>query len=288
MNPEIRQALLDGEQLGMRYALQVPRATLSGLTGTQLGRRSGTSIDFQDYREYQPGDDVRFIDWAVYARSDRLSVRLFREEVTPHLDLIVDGSRSMNLEETPKGAATAKLTAALATAATNAQCSRAVWVSAEGFQRIPDDIHPPSAWELLDLESKRTFDESMEILSPRLRRSGIRVLLSDLLWPGNPIQTVRRLSEGAAALFVVQLLAREDASPPSHGTMRLIDSESGELLELYIDSAIEKQYRDNFARHQQLWDNACRQCGAVLTTIVSEDLGETLRSLEEIQLLTPC
>src|SRR5215471_1648741 len=139
MEPSLQEALRNGEKLGLRYALQIPQVAASGLIGSRLGRRAGTSIDFQDYREYQPGDDLRFIDWGIYARSDRLSVKLFREEVTPHLDLVIDGSRSMNLENSGKSAGTAKLAALLATAAANAQCSRAIWFSADGFQRVSND-----------------------------------------------------------------------------------------------------------------------------------------------------
>ena len=102
MEPALQQALRDGEKLGLRYALQIPQVAASGIVGSRLGRRAGSSIDFQDYREYQPGDDLRFIDWGIYARTDRLSIKLFREEVTPHLDLVLDGSRSMNLEGKPR------------------------------------------------------------------------------------------------------------------------------------------------------------------------------------------
>src|SRR6185295_2586539 len=142
MDPSLQHALRDGEKLGLRYALQIPQVAASGRVGSRLGRRAGSSIDFQDYREYQPGDDLRFIDWGIYARTDRLSIKLFREEVTPHLDLVIDGSRSMNLEDSAKGVATGKLAGLLATAAANAQCTRAVWLSGEGFQRIANDTHP--------------------------------------------------------------------------------------------------------------------------------------------------
>jgi uncharacterized protein (DUF58 family) len=107
MDPALRTALRDGEQLGVRYALQIPQVAAGGWTGSRSGRRAGSSIDFQDYREYQPGDDLRFIDWGIYSRSDRLVVKLFREEVTPHLDLILDGSASMNLAGTAKAGAVA-------------------------------------------------------------------------------------------------------------------------------------------------------------------------------------
>ena len=287
MDTTIRQALRAGEELGLRYALQIPQVAASGWTGTRSGRRAGSSIDFQDYREYQPGDDLRFIDWGIYARTDRLTVKLFREEVTPHLDLILDGSRSMNLEGTAKAGAVAQLAALLATAAANAQCTQAVWLSGEGFLRLPNDTLTPSAWDKLDLASKRTPEQSFEILPPKFRRLGVRVLVSDLLWPGEPVQLLRRLREGAAALFVVQLLAREDVTPPEHGNLRVVDCETGAESEIYIDSAIAKQYADNLAQLQQSWADACRQCGAQMTTIIAEDLENSLKELEAIQLLMP-
>jgi uncharacterized protein (DUF58 family) len=283
----MRQALREGEQLGLRYSLQIPETTASGLAGSRLGRRAGSSIDFQDYREYQPGDDLRFIDWGVYARTDRLTVKLFREEVTPHLDLILDGSRSMSLEGSVKPEATARLAALLATAAANAQCTRAVWVSGEGFHRLDHDVHPPSTWDRLELDSPRNLDQSHAILSPKLRRLGLRVLISDLLWPGHPVQTIRRLRDGAAALFVIQVLGRDDATPPEHGSLRLIDSETGETTEMYVDSNVAQQYRESLARLQQSWDDACRQCGARMTTLIAEDLDQSLDRLQALQLVEP-
>jgi uncharacterized protein (DUF58 family) len=287
MDAHLRQALRDGEQLGMRYALQVPQVAASGWTGTRSGRRAGSSIDFQDYREYQPGDDLRFIDWGIYARTDRLTVKLFREEVTPHLDLILDGSRSMNLEETAKATAVAKLAALLATAASNAQCTQAAWLSGEGFQRLPNDTLPPSAWDTLELTSQRTPEESFEILPPKFRRLGVRVLISDLLWPGDPLQLLRRLRYGAASLYVIQLLARDDATPPEHGNLRVVDSETGAESEVYIDSSLARQYAENLAQLQQSWSDACRRCGAQMTTVIAEDLENSLGELEAMQLLMP-
>ena len=287
MDTALQQALRDGEHLGARYALQVPQVAASGWTGTRTGRRAGSSIDFQDYREYQPGDDLRFIDWGIYARSDRLAVKLFREEVVPHLDLILDGSRSMNLENTAKPKAVAQLAGLLATAAANAQCTQAVWLSGEGYQRLPNDTLPPSAWDKLELDSRRTPEQSFEILPPKFRRLGVRVFVSDLLWPGNPLTILRRLRDGAAALFVVQLLGRDDANPPEHGNLRVVDSETGGESEIYIDSAVARQYAENLARWQQSWSDACRQCGAHMTTLIAEDLEDSLGELQSIQLLTP-
>ena len=192
MDTRLRQRLIEGERIGLRYALAIPQASLTGLTGGHLGKGAGSSVDFQDYREYEPGDDLRRIDWNVYARSDRLTVKLYREEVNPHLDLIIDGSRSMNLEQTRKAESVATLAAVLSTAASNAHCSTSVWLAADGCQRVLNDQLRPSSWDGLEFDGITSLEESMRILPPRFRRQSVRVLLSDLFWMGNPLPTLRR------------------------------------------------------------------------------------------------
>ena len=162
-----RQFLIAGEQMGLRYALALPQATLAGQRGEKLGRHAGSSVDFQDYRDYQPGDDLRHIDWNAYARTDQLTVKLFREEVQPHLDLILDTSSSMALTDSPKAQALHQLAALFTTAAANARCSHAVWVTGEGFQRVANDTQPPSAWGELPLGGARSFEEAHGLL-PRV------------------------------------------------------------------------------------------------------------------------
>jgi hypothetical protein len=95
------------------------------------------------------------------------------------------------------------------------------------------------------------------------------------------------MREGAAVLFVIQLLARDDVAPPDHGSIRLVDSETDEVIEMYLDAQSARQYRDNLAQLQQAWDDACRQCGAELTTVIAEDLDTSLDKLEAMQLLAP-
>src|SRR5436190_4246219 len=102
---EVRRALHEGERAGQRYALGQPRRTLLGAVGAAMGPRAGSSLEFKDHRPYEPGDDLRHIDWSAYARTDQLSVKVYREEVTPHLDIVLDGSRSMALEGSAKMAA---------------------------------------------------------------------------------------------------------------------------------------------------------------------------------------
>ncbi len=287
MPDRLRQSLVDGARLGQRYALPVPQHALAGAAGERLARSTGSSVDFQDYREYQPGDDTRTIDWSVYGRTDKLTVKLYRDEVTPHLDLLVDASRSMSLDATSKAAGLWKLASIFATAADNSRCTHAVWLAGDGFRRLPNDTLPPPAWEIPDFDSARHLDDAFAILPPKCRRLGLRVLISDLLWPGDPLATLRRIANGAAEVFVIQLLARTDAEPPPPGNLRLEDSESGQVFDLYLDASGQQQYRDALVRHQESWRDACRQTGARFATVVAEQLEESLPALTEAQILVP-
>lgn len=274
MHERLRQALLHGERQGAHYALHPPRIAPVGLVGAQLGSRSGTSIEFMDHREYQPGDDLRTIDWSSFARSDRLIVKLYREEVSPHLDLVLDASRSMDLPDTPKAEAALAVAAVFATAASNASFTHALWLAGDGFRRSGGLSPHPGSWRDIAFEYDRDMERSFTRLPPAWRRQGVRVLVSDLLWSGDPVPLVRRAAEGASSLVIVQVLSRADTTPPQRGNLRLVDSETGEQMELYIDAAAEKRFRATFERHQDHWRNACRQVGAVLATVVAEDVLE--------------
>src|SRR5215470_14947673 len=79
------------------FRLALPRMPAGGRLGERLGTNAGSSLEFQDYRQYAPGDDLRHVDWAAYARSEILTVRLYREEVAPRIDVVMDNSRSMTV-----------------------------------------------------------------------------------------------------------------------------------------------------------------------------------------------
>lgn len=289
MNSLLHTQLLEGERQGQRYRIAVPQTALAGQAGNLLSRRPGSSIEFQEHRDYQPGDDLRRIDWNIYARTDRLVVKLNREEVNPHLDLVIDGSRSMDLENTAKAQAVCFLAALLAVAASNAGCSHAVWLGQGGFRRIQNDRGVPSTWAGLSFEGTRSLADDFQILRPGLKRQGIRVLVSDLLFPGDPLIVLRRLADGAAGVLVIQLLARDDLNSPEPGSLRMVDSETSEELDLYIDPQAARHYQQALARHQNDWQEACRHVRTHQVTLEAETLLESysLRAVEETGFLLP-
>ena len=106
-NPEVQQALHS-------YQLGLSRLPMAGLTGELLGRGTGSSLEFQEYREYMPGDDIRHLDWAAYGRTDSLMIRLYREEISPRTEILLDASRSMTTGGETKSLLARQLTALFA------------------------------------------------------------------------------------------------------------------------------------------------------------------------------
>lgn len=286
-DPSIHDGLLRGSALGLRYRLALPRAALRGRNGVRLGVGAGSSLDFHDYRDYHPGDDLRHLDWNVYARSDREVIKLFREEVAPHLDLVLTRSRSMALEGTPKAGAAAILAAACATAAEQANCTRTVWLAGERIDALPNSSDDPAVWQRFEFEACTAPGAALLHRAPAWRPHGVRVLISDLMWPADPVPLLSRLAGDAAALTVIQVLADEEESPAPRGACRLEDVESGDYADLMIDTTACAAYAAALARHRESWSTACRACGASFVAVTAEQFAGAgrLTALETCGLL---
>ncbi len=270
MSSPLQSYFEQGYLAGQRFVLGIPRNAAMGMTGATLSSLAGSSLEFRDHRQYEPGDDLRHIDWQAYARTDSLIVKIYREEITPHLDLIIDGSQSMAVEGTQKEGAAAALLALFAAAGARAGYSQAGWRLSDRCRKIPGGNRPPSEWEALEFTHKGGPDGPLSAFKPR----GTRILIGDLLWETEPLTVLRGLAERSALCLVVQLLSRADVTPPLGKALRLIDSETGAIREIQIDTLAAKRYLDALARHQQAWSDACRQCGAQFIVVVAEDLLE--------------
>ncbi len=274
MPDNIVKYLFEGQQAGARYALAGPRRAPQGTAGSQLGRLVGESMEFMDHREYQPGDDLRRLDWAAYARSDKMIVKLYRQEVCPHLDIVLDGSRSMDLPDSQKGRAAIVLAAALCTAAGNAGHTHRAYLTGRGCRPIAGGAEPPTLWQGIRLDAQESPPESFRRLPPTWRPHGIRVLVSDLLWLGDPLELLTPLVDRSAAVYVVQLLSAADMTPAHRGNVRLIDSETDGVEESFLDATAMSRYQRNLQLHRENWRLAARQVGAQWVPLVAEELAD--------------
>lgn len=243
------------------FRLVAPRTPVGGRLGERLGSGTGSSLEFQDYRHYTPGDDLRHVDWAAYARSDALTVRLYREEVAPRVDLVLDISRSM-VVTAEKARAYGDLAALLASACTSTEAD--VRVVTSGASE-PRPLHRPE-----EIERLLTCDDAQSVLEGAhlaLRRRSLRVVVSDFLFPHDADSLVARLARDGAWLALVQLTLRDEAEPVAEGGWRLIDAEGRGQLDLALDEEAVRDYRARFSRLRSGLSAAARRTGARFTYV---------------------
>jgi uncharacterized protein (DUF58 family) len=264
------------------FRLVMPRSPVGGRLGERIGTGTGSSLEFQDYREYAPGDDLRHVDWAAYARSEVLTVRLYREEVAPRIDLVLDVSRSMAVTE-QKSRGYAELCALLACAAASTQAdSMVITTSAAEPRRLhrPEDIEGVVACD--------TVLSALEELRLPFRRRSVRVIISDFLFPHDADVLVSRLARDAASLSVIQFTLREEAEPSVEGGWRLRDIEGHGELDLVIDDQAAQDYRARFNRLRLGLSRAARRTGSGFAHIVAgAPLREVARLLATAGVLEP-
>lgn len=261
-DPEVQRAV------GL-YQLGLPRVPVSGRSGELLGRGTGTSLEFQEYREYMPGDDIRHLDWSAYARSDSLMVRLYREEISPRMEVLLDVSRSMSTSPAKMQLAR-QLAAMFSLMAGRTGGQPAVWL-------LGDECPAP----LVQLENLATLDEvtfratgtMASLLSDHavpMKRQAIRVVVSDFLFPHDPGQLIRRLAGEASVLWVIQILSAWEADPEASGGTRLIDIESGRETDVYLNRQTIAEYRERLSRLQEEIGLHCRRHHAVPVTLIAD------------------
>jgi uncharacterized protein (DUF58 family) len=264
------------------FRLAIPRTPLGGLVGERLGSGSGSSLEFQDYRPYAPGDDLRHVDWAAYARSELLAIRLFREEVAPRIDLVLDISRSMVVTE-QKLRAYGELSGVLACAcASTVADSRIITTGSVEPQplRVPEDVE---RFLLCDAPLS-----ALEETHLPLRRRSLRVVISDFLFPHDADLLVSRLARDSAWLALVQLTLREEAEPAAEGSRRLVDVEGRGHLDLVLDDAVIQAYRARFSRLRMGLSTAARRAGASFAHVVAgTPIREVARGLAAAGVLDP-
>lgn len=271
----LRRAIAAGERAGAAYRLAAPRTVVSGGGGARIGRRAGGSLEFRDHREYHPGDDLRHVDWNAVARTDRLIVKQFHEEVSPAVDILVDGSRSMALAGTQKAEASVAIAALFATAARNAGVPHSVWIARERLTPIARNERA-SAWPPPRFDYAGTPAAAIAGGAGTFRPLGVRIVISDLLFEGEPRIVLSALAQQAAAVIVVQILAANEQRPDARGGWRLLDVETGEWREIVFDAAAVSRYLDALARHRAMWDDAARHVRAIVIRGTAEEIAQNV------------
>lgn len=252
------------------FSLPLRRHIWRGQAGDLGGRGTGNSIDFHDHRSYLPGDDPRHINWQAYARTGNYVLKLFREEVRPVIDIIMDTSASMFFDP-DKGRRAAELLLWSVESALRSGASLQVWLAAgEKHVPVPAESILGHAWPTLRPDTPGSPDRAPEIGRIPLRASAMRVFISDLLYPGAPDAVTHALSVRSGRGVVLAPFCAAEATPDWTGNHEFVDSESGALDQRRIEPWLLKRYTEAWQRHFELWKTAARRHGIPLARVPAE------------------
>lgn len=245
-------SLIDPEVLRQLERLElVSRRMFRGsLKGERRSPRKGQSVEFADYRNYVPGDDIRFIDWNTYARLDRLFLKLFLEEEDLHFYTLIDTSPSMAFGRPSKLRFAQQVAAALGfVGLAHSDRVKVETLAQTAGQPSPALRGRRHLWRLFEqvesIAEQPTLSLAQAVKNFCLRNPGrgILVLLSDLWDKHGYEEALRYLTTRQLDVYVIQVLAREELQPELVGDLRLIDCEDGDVAEITVSAPLLARYR---------------------------------------------
>ncbi|WP_129670782.1 DUF58 domain-containing protein [Candidatus Chloroploca sp. Khr17] len=253
-----------------RLMILTRRAMAGEIQGERRSPRRGSSVEFADFRPYTPGDDIRQIDWNLYARMERVFLKLFvaEEELTVHL--LVDTSASMDWGTPNKLRYATKLAGAFGYIA----LSNLDRVSVSAFAAGATPVQMPSVrgkrgavglftfLQRLGVSGGGNLTEACRRYMQTARNPGPLLLCSDLL-DANWQDALKTLSSRPFEITVMHTLAPQELSPELDGDFRLIDVEGGPSVEISADLDLLRRYREQLATWQGEIESFCSGRGIV-------------------------
>jgi uncharacterized protein (DUF58 family) len=273
--PAAREPLLSPDFLRKLETLElVSRKVRAGrMKGDRLSKRKGRGSEFADFRAYSVGDDLRFLDWGLFARLERLFLRLFLEEEDLHVHLLLDLSRSMEFG-TPTKLLYAKRVAAALGFIGLVNLDR---VTVTGFADRPVARSPvfrgranlPRMLAFIDgLEpaGPGDFNRALRTASLTLTGRGVVVLVSDFLDKAGVAEGLRYLAARNLDACAIQVLAKEEIEPEFAGDLKLTDLEDGDEAEVTITAPLLDRYRKALDAFRSGLHDQCNRRGITFLT----------------------
>ena len=241
-----------------RLLLLMRAPVRGGLKGGRRSVKRGQSVEFADYREYALGDDLRQLDWNVYARLEKLFVKLFIEEEDVTVTLLLDASASMASGRPEKLLFAKRAAAALGYIALASEDRVTVSVMAGRASRRRGGLRGSGrVFRLLsDLSAVEPAVGPTDLVAAarhaaaQLTGRGVVVLLSDLLDPAAD-RVIRELAATGSELVILHVLSPDELDPALEGDLRLVDSETGDRVDVTADLGTLDAYKTRLAAWKQ-------------------------------------
>lgn len=251
------QPLLSPEFIAKLDRLDIlSRKMLAGkVKGERRSKRKGQSVEFADYRNYVAGDDLRFIDWNLYARLEKLFLKLFMEEEDLSVYILADMSKSCDYGQPDKAHYIKQVAAALGYVAL-VNHNRLRVVAMGGGGEVPAEQTPAlrgrgDVAQLMDFvgrlqaEGASNLAEVCRWFVQRHPSKGVCIVLGDFFDKGGYEAGLRYLAAGRYDLYCIQILSPQEIDPDLQGDLKLLDMEDGETAEVSITRPLIQRYKQN-------------------------------------------
>lgn len=245
----------------------VSRKIFAGkMRGERRSKRKGESVEFADYRPYVAGDDLRFLDWNIYGRLDRLFLKLFLQEEDLHVGVMLDASGSMDWGTPAKGFYAKQVAAALGYIGLCNFDRIGIYPYADGLKqpmsgvrgrnmmnRVIDYLHS------IEFEGGSDLTLACKQYAIRYPQPGLLIVLSDFFDKGGYEQALRYLLGRHLDVYVVQLLSPQELNPNISGDLRLVDVEDDDTAEVTVGRALLQRYKQNLEAYCLALRTFCTQ-----------------------------
>lgn len=267
-------AMLEGHDLCIKNLM-------NGLFGgNRRSRAYGSSAEFADYREYVAGDELKRVDWNLYARFKKLYLKLFVDERQLHHRIYFDTSASMDWGTPSKAYTALRLGAALGFLAVQAMDRVTFYrISGETCHDISGTVIGKDAFyraadqlETLTFEGRTKLGKAINNANETGAIGGISVLISDFLTDDSWQEAVDLMIQKRREVHLVQVLSRDEISPEILGKFTLRDPENREMdYRANFSKANLKAYREAYDYHQQELRSFCASRGVGLVTVCTDE-----------------
>jgi len=268
MNTELLPSAVDPTVFDEAFLRQLERLTLltrkavhGGMKGARRSVKRGQSVEFTDYRDYTLGDDLRALDWNLYARLERLFIKLFIEEEDVTVHILLDASASMD-GGTPDKLLFGKRAAAALAYVGLASYDRVNIAVLQGraARRFPAVRGTGRVFQVLANLSgikpstgQTDLAAAVRHYAAQITQRGPLMLISDLFDP-NAERAISELAGTRCDVAVLHTLSADEIDPPLEGDLRLVDRETGEGIDITADLFTLDAYRARLAAWQAQLD----------------------------------
>ena len=266
-----------------RMRLNPLRRLTNRSRGENLAGKGGSSTDFADYRDYATGDDMRYVDWNIFARLRRPYIKQFLHEEELHVVIMVDASSSMLFDD--KLLKDRQLAAAFGIMG----LLNVERVSVYGLHQqdgkswmLPPGTGRTRIRALLEfLENLEgggdvPVEKAIETMLRFHRGRGVAILLSDFLTFSNLSRSMNLLFSTGLEVWGLQILGESEISPNLEGDLRFVDSETGETLDVTNAGELLSLYHEHRVWQEEMLHQQCRSRNGRFTSV---DSSMTLESV---------